>query len=166
MKLVSLLILGLLLSATALANPTRGLEPVGAATLKVLFWTIYDSELYSPDGEFSGVEPGLVLAITYRRNIRSNDLVARTSQEWRKLGLPDQDHETWLQQLAALWPDVSKGDSLVLEVDEDLGSRFYRNDDFLGEVKDTDFTRQFLAIWLSRDSSYPDLRDQLLGLAN
>lgn len=160
---IKLLLLSLLVSSTVFAKPTAGLEPVGSATLKVLFWTIYDSKLYAPDGEFDGVEPGLVLEITYRRAINSKDLVQRTEKEWRNLNLKNANQAVWLARLRTLWPDVNDGDSLILEVGDGLASRFYANNEFLGTLEDPEFTRQFLAIWLSRNSSYPDLRNQLVG---
>jgi hypothetical protein len=152
-------------SVSILGSPVDRLEAVGSATLRVLLWTIYDSRLYSPDGEYQGVEPDLALEITYRRNIAAQDLLQRTRKEWRELGLYKPEHERWLEQLTGLWPDVKNGDSLVLRVDENLASQFFFNGQAIGEIASAEFTRNFLAIWLSEDSSYPKLRNRLVGLS-
>ncbi len=160
------LLASLLLASQAYATPVQNLDRVGSATLKVWFWTIYDSRLYSPDGRFDGIEPGLALELDYRRDIRTDELIKRTRQEWQKLDLNHEKQEAWLDQLAALWPNIQEGDELVLHVGDKLSSKFYYNGEPIGEISDAEFTNQFLAIWLSEKSSYPKLRDQLVGLAN
>lgn len=163
-RLLAGLVLSLLLAGPAQAVPVQQLDAVGAATLKVFLWTIYDSRLYSEDGNFDGIEPNVALEITYRRNIDSQDLVQRTRKEWRKLSLYQPRHEQWLDELRSMWPDVKDGDTLLLVVEKNLASQFYLNGNPIGRMEDSDFTRSFLSIWLSKDSSYPALRDQLLGL--
>mgnify|MGYP001040312649 CR=1 FL=1 len=148
------------------ASPVENLRPVGQASLKVMFWTIYDSRLFTPDGQFQGVEPDLALRITYRRDIAAEALVNRTRKEWRKLDQYEQQHEQWLARLEEIWPDVQEDDDVTLRVDAELGSRFYLNGQFIGAIEDAQFTRQFLSIWLSEQSSYPDLREQLVGQAS
>jgi len=159
------LILTLLLATTSSANVTAELNQVGNATLKVMFWTIYDSYLYSKDGVYRGVEPELALRIDYRRNIKQDDLIDRTRKEWRKQGVYAGSSETWLQQLGAIWPDIKRGDQIVLRVNAELASEFFFNDELVGSIADPMFTQRFLSIWLSEKSSYPDLRDQLVGLS-
>ena len=155
----------LCLPPTAFASPVDDLQKVGSARLKVLLWTIYDSTLYSPDGNYERVEPDLALELTYRREIAAQELIERTAQEWQNLGLDSREQASWLEQLKTLWPDVRPGDTLTLRVDAQLGSRFYFNDQFIGELEDADFTRRFLAIWLDSNSRYPRQRAELLGTA-
>jgi len=166
LKVFSALLAGLLLTSQANSTPIQELDRVGSATLKVWFWTIYDSRLYTPDGDFEGIEPGLALELDYRRDIKTGELIKRTRSEWQKLELYEDGQEAWLEQLAALWPDIRDGDELVLHVGDDLASRFYYNGEQIGEIANAEFTRQFLAIWLSEKSSYPKLRDQLVGLTD
>lgn len=163
MRSYSLIVL-LLWSLSLQAAPLDDLHPVGAATLKVLFFTIYDSRLYTPDGDYDGVEPDLALHIIYRRDIAAADLIDRTRKEWQKLSVYEARSEEWLERLASLWPYIEEGDALTLRVDEELASRFYFNDEFIGVLADSAFTRDFLAIWLSEESSYARLRDQLIGI--
>ena len=148
------------------ANVPESLTEIGAARLKVLFWTIYDCYLYSEDGVYRGLEPNLVLRIDYRRRIGREDLIDRTRSEWHKQGLYSEASEPWLAKLTRIWPDIKKGDQILLQVTEGLASRFVFNGQVVGSISDPAFTERFLAIWLSEESSYPIQREQLIGADN
>ena len=148
----------------ARADLPDSLTEVGATRLKVFFWTIYDCYLYSNDGIYRGLEPNLTLRIDYRRRIGREDLVDRTRSEWQKQGLYSEATESWLDELTDMWPDVEKGDQFLMQVTEQLASRFVFNGQVVGSISDPAFTERFLAIWLSEKSSYPEQRKQLLGI--
>ena len=147
-------------------NVIDDLTEIGNARLKVLFWTIYDCYLYSEDGVYRGVEPNLTLRIDYRRRIRKEDLVAHTKIELQKQGLYTETTEPWLTALAGIWPDIEKGDRILLQVTESLASKFFFNGQLVGSISDPAFTERFVAIWLSENSSYPAQREQLIGNYN
>jgi len=159
-----------LAAATATAAPGQAgstapapLALVGEAKLEVLFWSIYRSRLYCPEGVYEpGVRP-LRLEIEYLRNIRSEDLVKRTGEEWEQLGVTDPAREEWLATLAKLWPDVSKNDVLAVELDEDGRATFFHNAQRLGRIEDPAFGQRFVDIWLSPETSRPELRLALTG---
>ena len=153
----------LICSGPLLANPVAELQPVGSATLKVFFWTIYNSTLYTEDGTYTDIEPNLALQITYRRNIASRELLAKTEEEWQKTSPGHKSQHTWLSKLDEIWPDVRRGDVIVLRVNSSFASDFYFNDKFIGAIEDREFTEQFLSLWLSERSSYPKLRNILIG---
>ncbi|HKL63709.1 MAG TPA: chalcone isomerase family protein, partial [Woeseiaceae bacterium] len=143
--------------------PAEPLALVGEAKLQVLFWSIYRSRLYCPDGSYEpGVRP-LRLEIEYLRNIRSEDLVKRTAEEWDKLGVTDPERDRWLATLGELWPDVSKNDVLAVALDRDGRTTFYHNDRRLGVLDDPAFGQRFVDIWLSPETSRPELRLALTG---
>ena len=146
-----------------LASPVEELKPVGSATLKVFFWTIYNSTLYSGDGSYSGIEPDLALQIVYHRSISKDELLDRTEKEWEKFSPGHKSQQTWLSRLDQIWPDVQRGDVIVLRVNKSFASDFYFNDKFVGAIEDREFTEQFLSLWLSERSSYPKLRSILIG---
>lgn len=153
--------------ATAGTNREPHLQKVGEATLSKLFWTIYDSRLYTTSGEYRGIEPDLMLEITYQRKISSKQLIDSTRDEWQALSLYKKtSSEQWLTQLGKLWPDVDKGDVIKLQLDQQLNSHFYFNGNAIGNINDPAFTRQFLAIWLSPDSNHPEMQRQLIGSKN
>jgi hypothetical protein len=156
-------LLAVLASSLVGAGPVDDLNPVGEARLRVFFFHIYDSTLYSPSGRYEGVNPDLALQIEYQRSIAADRLLDQTREEWRKQSLYEESCEAWLSKLDSFWPDVSRGDTLTLRVDDSLASEFYLNGKLIGEIQDARFTERFLAIWLSEDSSYPRLRNQLVG---
>ena len=164
MRRISGVIFGICLAGLVTADPIKELDQVGTATLRVLFWTIYNSTLYSIDGEFRGVEPGIALELTYRRRITTTTLIDWTRREWQKQSLSGEQSEEWLEILSTIWSDVKRGDVLVLKVSSDLSSEFYKNDELIGSLTDPVFTTNFLSIFISEKSSYPKLRARLVGI--
>ena len=161
MNRFSLCLLALLLAGNAQAEQ---LQLVGKARLEVLFWSIYDSRLYTADGRYRDGQRPLRLELEYLRDIEAADLVEQTRNEWQHLQLPVQEKELWLEELARLWPDVREDDVLALEMRESGRSTFLLNGKPLGSIDDPQFGPSFLAIWLSPDTSRPELRRSLIGM--
>jgi len=151
-----------LVCAAAWAQPSQ-LEKVGEAELRVLFWSVYNSRLYSADGQYRQGQRPLQLQIEYLLDIKSEALVERTGNEWDSQGVTHERQEQWLATLAELWPDVSKNDVLTLEIDTDDRSTFYRNGELLGVIDDPEFGDHFTGIWLAPTTSRPKLRLALTG---
>ncbi|MFQ3235149.1 MAG: hypothetical protein ACI9C4_000703 [Paraglaciecola sp.] len=145
------------------AEPLANMQAIGQAKLKVLFWNVYRSTLYSQDGRYIESQLPLALKIHYLRDINAKDLVEKTADEWRKLGLPSSQTQAWLTRLELVWPNIKKGDELLLVVNEDRSSTFYFNKIPLENITDLQFGSNFLRIWLDKNSSYPELRKQLIG---
>ena len=80
------------------------LEPRGSATLRVLFWDIYESTLFTPDGAWSPDIRPLRLDIRYLRNIEAVKLIEQTRKEWQSQGIESEQHEGWLALLEAFGP--------------------------------------------------------------
>ena len=140
-----------------------GLQLVGEARLRVLFWSVYDSRLYTPSGDYErGIRP-LRLEIEYLLNVKARALVERTRDEWQAMGRTHPRQDSWLQRLEALWPDIEAGDVLALEIDEDDVATFLHNGAPIGRVDDPEFGEQFADIWLSEECTRPALRQALLG---
>ena len=166
-RLLAILLFTLPLAATAQQAPATqpsAMQMVGEARLKVLFWSVYDSRLYTADGDYQAGERPVRLDIQYLINIDSDDLVARTASEWEAQQRSHERQEQWLQVLAGLWPDVSENDTISLEIQEDNRAVFYRNGELLGSLDDPDFGQYFLDIWLSPQTTRPQMRERLLGL--
>ena len=149
--------------AAEFEEPLQDLRLVGEAQLRVFFWRIYDSSVYTTSGSYEGVEPGLALKIEYRRAIDGDEFISRTGEEWEKLGLLSDESSEWLAKLEEFLPSVIKGDVIILKVGDNLESVFHYNFERIGEIKTPQFTRDFLSIWLSEKSSYPKLQQQLIG---
>ena len=149
--------------ATQVDAKTVALKKVGEARLKVLFWKIYDSSLYTATGTYAeGMRP-LRLDIEYLRNVKSSALVERTGIEWDEMGRRHPRQQQWLAQLSNLWPNIEAKDVVSLELDQNNRATFLRNGEVLGSIEDEDFGPQFVDIWLSDDSTRPKLRRALIG---
>ena len=158
----ALLALALIISSAARAEGDA-LQMGGQARLEVLWWPVYESRLYSPGGDYvEGVRP-LRLEIQYLRDVEAQDLVDHTRKEWQRLGVEGPQSEQWLRTLARLWPDVRKNDLLALVLDKQGRGTFYLNGKALGTIDDPGFGEDFLAIWLSPETSRPELRLALIG---
>ena len=154
LNVVALLLLSLTYAAPVLAEAERlstDSNRVGKARLTYLFWDVYDAVLYA-------------LKLTYLRDLDGRDIAERSAKEMRKQGLKDEDKlAEWQSTMTAIFPDVSDGDVLTGEVNEDRHTRFFFNGEVVGNVDDPAFTRAFFGIWLSENTSEPEMREQLLG---
>lgn len=139
------------------------LELVGETRLSVMFWDVYDAQLYSDSGNYEDAEK-TALKLTYLRDIEAEDLVETTQEEWERLDYEINDQaKSWLSKLNEIWPDVTDGDCITLVTEADGTSIFYGNDGELGRVDDKEFSERFLAIWLSKESRFKDERNELIG---
>lgn len=160
-----ILVILLLKCGTAGAGNTA-LHMVGEARLTFMIWSIYDSRLYSADGDYVEGQLPLRLEIQYLRDVRAADLVRHTQSEWQKQGIAHAGRQDWLQALSLLLPDVRKNDVLAVEVDQQGRSAFLVNGQALGHIDDPNFGVHFLDIWISPRTSQPELRLELLGMAS
>jgi len=159
------------IAATAqAAGPTQealstdaSLAKVGEARLRVMLWSIYDSRLYTPSGDYRDGERPLRLEIEYLRDIEAKALVERTREEWSAMGRDHPRQDEWLSRLASLWPDIQENDVLAIELTPQNEAVFTHNGDALGRIEDTDFGQEFVDIWLSEDCTRPELRASLIG---
>lgn len=139
-------------------------QMVGKAKLKVLFWSVYESSLYTNTGSYEQNQLPVRLDIRYLRDIEAKELIKQTEKEWQHLAVEEQLYQTWLPLLEELWPDVKKDDVLSLHIDSDQTATFLWNDETLGQIDDKKFGQNFLAIWVSPDCSRPKHREKLLAL--
>ena len=139
------------------------LKQVGTSTLRVAFFKVFDSALFTESGDWRDPRTSFRFELTYARSISGNFLVSQTTKEWDHLGFQDNRRSRWVEALKAIWPDVNKGDTIAFDVDAEGVSRFYFNGAWVGTINDPDFAPSFIAIWLSPDTSRPAHRDGLLA---
>lgn len=145
------------------SGDAQAMQLVGKARLKVLLWSVYDSRLYTPTGQYDDGDRPLRLEIQYLRDIRARDLVDRTLVEWKAMGRNHPRQEEWLAALEAMWPDISATDVLTLDLDAEGTATFRHNGRALGTIEDQAFGQEFVDIWLSQDCTRPELRLALIG---
>lgn len=143
------------------------LKQVGMAEFSYLFWDVYDSYLFNHSGTIDSnynwyEQAPLVLEIRYKRDIKADDLIDSTIEQWQHLNLEAAQYESYVPWLRKIWPDLKDGDRLALLV-QDGQSIFFYNKQEIARQSDPYFARIFLDIWLSPDTSEPKLRKKLLG---
>ena len=139
------------------------LKQVGTSTLRVAFFKVFDSALFTESGDWRDPRTSFRYELTYARSISGNFLVSQTTKEWDHLGFQDNRRSRWVEALKAIWPDENQGDTIASDVDAESVSRFYFNGAWVGTINDPDFAPSFIAIWLSPDTSRPAHRDGLLA---
>jgi len=158
--LTALIVCGaLIFHNAATASPVGDLNKQGEGEMTYLFWTLYNAELYT-----TPTRSEQALKIEYYRDIDSKDLVDATQDQWEKLGYSDSKIKSWIAPLYDMWPNVKQGSTLTIRVSENQQSQFYFDEQPIGTITDTQFGPAFLSIWLSENTSEPELRQQLLGL--
>ncbi|MFC0444967.1 chalcone isomerase family protein [Pseudidiomarina halophila] len=154
--------------AAANCNPDAGkdLETVGKTRLTVWFWDVYDAELLTDTGNYEDYERR-ALRLSYLREIEATELVETTREEWQRMDdiTVTAKHDEWLKRLNQMWPDVQEGDCLMLVETEQGHSEFFNAEGKLGTIESSEFTDDFLAIWLSPDSKFKSERNELIGVS-
>lgn len=108
----------------------------------------------------------LTLTLTYHRSLKGKAIAERSLEEMRRSKPIEAVHEiAWLKDMRDCFPDVQEGDRLQGIYQPNAGIRFDYNGETRCHLKDADFARQFIGIWLHTSTSAPDLRAQLLGLS-
>ncbi|SJL83308.1 chalcone isomerase family protein [Vibrio palustris] len=165
-----LTIIAMLFSHAALAQGSQWQQwpRVGQAHFTWLWFDVYDSTLHAPNGKYVNLASPLALHITYRRTISAEDLLTATDKQWKKLNYKKDDIAQWMNTLKKVFPSVKDGDQLVYQSNGKTGTFYFKpttQSEFktIGEITDSTFNRAFLSIWLSENSQYPDLRNQLIG---
>ncbi|EPH0495787.1 hypothetical protein OI909_08175 [Enterobacter asburiae] len=170
MRSVVLLLWLTLVVPVAQAADWLAWRKVGDATLTWGPFTVYTSQLCTPDGRYSR-DQDQALIITYARDIDRDELVEATRDQWQAQGILAQEpqSEAWLRMLQSLWPDVRPGSQLAFVLNDKQGQFWYRasaaQTSFipLGARQSEAFSTRFLAIWLDPRTQYPELRQQLIG---
>ncbi len=161
----SLLFLLLLLPVPASAELPKGLRPVGEASLSFLWYDVYQARLFNLQGQYDGLKAPLVLQIIYRREISHQVLIEQTANQLKNK-VPEAEMQLWLQELAALWPDIRTDDQLTFHMKNADSGDFYFNGQLLGNVEHPGFARAFINIWLADDGRYSRMAKQLRGEAD
>ncbi|WP_299267846.1 chalcone isomerase family protein [uncultured Psychrosphaera sp.] len=145
---------------------TLAFNKVGSAQFSVLFWDIYNSHLFTKSGRYEeNSDQDVIFKIEYLKDISADELIKRTVEQWQHLKYKKSDYEAFIPRLKSLWPNISAGDSLTL-YRNNQSTEFYFNNMNIGVIDNEEFYKLFLAIWLSPDTSEPELRQSLIGVVS
>lgn len=138
-------------------------QKIGQASYNHFLIPVYDIHLYAPDA-MMGENDTLALKLDYKLNLRGRDIAKRSVQEIKNLGYDNPERlKDWQDEMTRIFPDVTDKCSLVGVRLKNGHSQFYHNGHLVGVIKDPEFGRYFFDIWLSENTSAPNLRRQLLG---
>ncbi|MEM6782074.1 MAG: chalcone isomerase family protein [Pseudomonadota bacterium] len=138
-------------------------EFVGEGRLTYMFWDVYDASLFAPGGDWEPGEP-LALELIYLRDITGKQIADRSLDEMEDLGMDDSVRlNEWYNDMVRIFPDVTDGFVLTGVLTPRGETVFYKHDQEIGRVADPEFGHYFFDIWLSAETSAPDLRAKLLG---
>jgi hypothetical protein len=142
------------------------LQQVGQGEMRWLGFKLYDAALWAGVRGEAALEGEHVLSIRYARAISGERLVAVSLDEMRRLGFTDEAMlARWGEALAEVLPSVAAGDTLAALHRPGQGAMFWHQGQPRGEIRDPELARAFFAIWLDERTREPQLRAQLLGLA-
>lgn len=110
------------------------------------------------------------LELAYLRDFKGADIAKRSIAEMRRqttmtpiTPMTPAQEAAWETQMRALFPDVGNGDRITGVNQPAAGAVFWHNGRWLGEVRDPVFAKLFFGIWLSPQTSEPQLRRALLA---
>jgi len=139
---------------------------IGKARLTVWGFQVYDARLWATPGfgAASYSRAPLALELHYLRAFTAAEVAERSIQEMRRnAAISDAQASQWKADLMRVIPDVQKGDRILGVYQPGVGASFWFNGKSSGDVKDAEFARLFFGIWLSPNTSEPQLRQALLA---
>jgi hypothetical protein len=166
----TLLLSLVLMSTPAMAAPQEitsvihAPQPYGSGKYAVLFITAYDAEVWTDAAGWSMNAP-FALTLRYHIGFSSDYLVNRTLREMKAVNpaLTDADIARYRKAMAFFAP-ASSGDEMTMLYQPGQPTRFFKNGAPTGEISEPGFAADFFGVWLSPNTSDPDLRASLLKL--
>ena len=127
---------------------------------------IYDAQLWVGKEGYDTNKPlaeKFALDLRYARTLEGKKIAQASDEQITKLGIGSAAQRTkWLEEMLQLFPDVSEGTHLTGIYLPQHGTDFYLDGRPIGTIKDDDFAHAFFAIWLTPETSEPQLRKDLL----
>ena len=147
-----------------IASVIHAATPYGTGKYAVLFITAYDTELWTDAHPWSMNAP-FALTLRYHMGFSSDYLVNRTLREMKGVNpaLSDADIARYKKAMAFFAP-ASSGDEMTMLYEPGQPVKFFKNGAPTGEVSEPGFAQDFFGVWLSPNTSDPELRKSLLNL--
>lgn len=163
--------LALATASPAAANPAEvgadipNARTVGQAPYRFFGITLFQAELFAPNGDFSWRRP-FALTLTYERSARRATIVNRSIAEMSRRGAGSAEQLSPLRaQLERCFPDVQRGDRVTGVSTSPDAARFYVNGVRRCTVEWPNFRRHFFGIWLDARGGQAAMSARLRGEA-
>lgn len=142
---------------------------VGTARLTVWGFQIYDARLWAP-ARFAAsgfAASPMALELHYLRDFKALDIAERSLLEMRRSqAISTAQAALWKAEMLRVIPDIAKGGRILGVHRPGRGADFWVNGQASGEIRDAEFARLFFGIWLSPNTSEPQMRKALLAGAS
>ena len=138
-------------------------QVVGTGVLKVFFMDIYSVTLHSKERNYS-VSDQFALEFDYKKSVSKKTIVEASVDELSKA--PDVgsvEIEAWKQILERGISDMQAGETASVVFSKSGDVEFWSGNGEPISFQDLKFAKNFVAIWLGPQTSYPKLRLALLG---
>ncbi len=142
----------------------------GVGDLQYLMLDMYTGAFYAPaDVKTSAdalADVPKALVLEYHRGIKVKWMNEAAEKILRKN--PENDIkalQSRIDQIAAAYQKVSKGDRYELRYEPGTGTSLLLNDKLIVTIPGVDFARAYLGIWLSEYPANKKFRDKILGLS-
>jgi len=139
---------------------------------KLTYWgfDVYVASLWASDIKVDTEQwqtQRIALELNYLRDFKGIDIAKSSIDEIHAQSpLPKSKATLWLKTLEDIFPNINKGQTLVGIYIPNVGAQFLYENALIGEIKDLELAKRFFDIWLSQETSSPQLRKRLLALGN
>ena len=139
---------------------------------KYTYWgfDVYVASLWASDSNVDAEQwqtQRIALELNYLRDFKGIDIAKSSIDEIHAQSpLPKSKATLWLKTLEDIFPNTNKGQTLVGIYIPNVGAQFLYETALIGEIKDLELAKRFFDIWLSQQTSAPQLRKRLLALGN
>ncbi|WP_032092114.1 MULTISPECIES: chalcone isomerase family protein [Pasteurellaceae] len=123
---------------------------------------VYTVSLYTESGAYQENQRPLMLSFKYAKPVEGKSFAISLVKEMNALNFNKDSSAAWLKKMQEIFPDFSPNDVLSYIALADRGY-FILNDTILAHEFDDQFNQALIAVWLSPQSSYAQLQNQLLG---
>jgi hypothetical protein len=121
---------------------------------------VYDAAFYRV-GSLSS--PDFALNLRYQKSFSGAAIANRSSEEMKRIGVPEVQAILWGKELSTFLPNVESGQILTAIYSPKQGTTFYHDGKQIAQVPGAEFSKAFFGIWLDPKTSAPKLRAELLG---
>lgn len=155
---------------TEIAFAIHAPAPYGTGKYAILFITAFDAQLWT-DAPAWSMDAPFAMTLRYHMGFSADYLVARSLREMRHVdpALSDADIARYKKAMEPIFAPASSGDEMsMLFLPAEQGKPesvwFFKNGSPTGKISEPGFARDFFGVWLSPNTSDPDLRKALLKL--
>ncbi len=147
----------------AVTSVAVGLHRLGTGRHTIFGMPVFDASLWIVGNQYSSSEPHAVDLVP-SVPIPPSKLVGGLIDEMAELkAADDAQREAWRALMLKACPSLSRGDQLVILVMPDGTTTMFYNGEKRESVDDPNFGAALFRVWLDPRTSYPRVRNGMLG---